>query len=111
LNRNSFILTDDVNAVRDFSCDCFFFICLAEMAIFLHQQYQLEESRFWQMTAKVITAYQAEHPQHRERFALFDVFAPSYEVEELTKRRLLGDSERRFKTVPNPLHAFRPHTC
>ncbi|WHS63030.1 IucA/IucC family protein [Pseudomonas sp. G2-4] len=111
LNRNSFILTDDVNAVRDFSCDCFFFICLAEMAIFLHQQYQLEESRFWQMTAKVITAYQAAHPQHRERFALFDVFAPSYEVEELTKRRLLGDGERRFKSVPNPLHAFRPHTC
>ncbi|WP_029573178.1 IucA/IucC family protein, partial [Pseudomonas syringae] len=34
LNRNSFIITDDVNAVRDFSCDCFFFICLAEMAIF-----------------------------------------------------------------------------
>ncbi|AHL34045.1 AcsC protein [Pseudomonas brassicacearum] len=111
LNRNSFILTDDVNAVRDFSCDCFFFICLAEMAIFLHQHYQLEESRFWQMTAEVITAYQTAHPQHRERFALFDVFAPSYEVEELTKRRLLGDGERRFKSVPNPLHAFRPRTC
>ncbi|CAN1600973.1 IucA/IucC family protein [Pseudomonas mediterranea] len=111
LNRNSFIITDDVNAVRDFSCDCFFFICLAEMAIFLRQHYQLDEARFWQMTADVITAYQAAHPQHRERFALFDVFAPSYEVEELTKRRLLGDGERRFKSVPNPLHAFRPQTC
>ncbi|MDU9022823.1 IucA/IucC family protein [Pseudomonas corrugata] len=111
LNRNSFILTDDVNAVRDFSCDCFFFICLAEMAIFLRQHYQLDETRFWQMTADVITAYQAAHPQHRERFALFDVFAPSYEVEELTKRRLLGDGERRFKSVPNPLHPFRPQTC
>ncbi|WP_210638788.1 IucA/IucC family protein [Pseudomonas sp. Tri1] len=111
LNRNSFILTDDVNAVRDFSCDCFFFICLAEMAIFLHQHYQLDESRFWQMTAEVICAYQTAHPQHRERFALFDVFAPAYEVEELTKRRLLGDGERRFKSVPNPLHAFRPQPC
>lgn len=111
LNRNSFILTDDVNAVRDFPCDCFFFICLAEMAIFLRQHYQLDETRFWQMTADVITAYQAAHPQHRERFGLFDVFAPSYEVEELTKRRLLGDGERRFKSVPNPLHAFRPQTC
>ncbi|OLF53854.1 IucA/IucC family protein [Pseudomonas chlororaphis] len=111
LNRNSFILTDDVNAVRDFSCDCFFFICLAEMAIFLRQHYQLDEGRFWQMTAEVILDYQAAHPQHRDRFGLFDVFAPSYEVEELTKRRLLGDGERRFKSVPNPLHAYRPQTC
>lgn len=111
LNRNSFILTDDLDAVRDFSCDSFFFIALAEMAIFLHQHYQLEEALFWQMTAEVITTYQAEHPQHRPRYAAFDVFAPFYEVEELTKRRLLGDGERRFKSVPNPLHAFRPQSC
>ncbi|MGY2172210.1 IucA/IucC family protein [Pseudomonas gingeri] len=111
LNRNSFIVTDDVNAVRDFSCDCFFFICLTEMAIFLRQQYQLDEALFWQMTAEVILAYQDAHPQHRERFDLFDVFAPSYEVEELTKRRLLGDGERRFRSVPNPLHAHRPQPC
>ncbi len=111
LNRNSFILTDDVNAVRDFSCDCFFFICLAEMAIFLRQHYQLDEALFWQMTAEVILDYQAAHPQHRDRFGLFDVFAPSYEVEELTKRRLLGDAERRFKSVPNPLYAHRPQAC
>ncbi|POP77771.1 IucA/IucC family protein [Pseudomonas syringae] len=108
LNRNSFIITDDVNAVRDFSCDCFFFICLAEMAIFLRQQYQLDEALFWQMTADVILDYQQAHPQHRDRFGLFDVFAPSYEVEELTKRRLLGDGERRFRSVPNPLHTYRP---
>jgi len=111
INRNSFIITDDVDAVRDFSCDSFFFICLAEMAIFLHQQYGLAEARFWQMTAEVITDYQRRHPQHAQRYALFDVFAPHYEVEELTKRRLLGDGERRFKPVPNPLHPFRPQTC
>ncbi|MGV8842732.1 MAG: IucA/IucC family protein [Pseudomonas sp.] len=111
LNRNSFILTDDVNAVRDFSCDSFFFICLAEMAIFLHQQYRLDEALFWQMTAEVISAYQAAHPQHQTRYGLFDVFAPFYEVEELTKRRLLGDGESRVKAVPNPLHPFRPHAC
>ncbi|NAT64421.1 AcsC protein, partial [Pseudomonas syringae pv. actinidifoliorum] len=108
LNRNSFIITDDVNAVRDFSCDCFFFICLAEMAIFLRQQYQMDEALFWQMTAELILDYQQAHPQHRDRFGLFDVFAPMYEVEELTKRRLLGDGERRFRSVPNPLHAYRP---
>ncbi|WP_023639446.1 IucA/IucC family protein [Dickeya zeae] len=111
INRNSFILTDDVEAVRDFTCDSFFFICLAEMAVFLRQQYQLPEARFWEMTADVVLDYQAAHPQHRARYALFDVFAPTYEVEELTKRRLLGDGERRFKSVPNPLHPFRPSSC
>ena len=111
INRNSYILTDDVEAVRDFSCDSFFFICLAEMAIFLQQHYQLDESDFWRTTANIIADYQQRHPQHRARFASFDVFAPYYEVEELTKRRLLGDAERRFKQVPNPLHLFRPPVC
>lgn len=111
INRNSFILTDDVNAVRDFSCDCLFFICLTDIAIFLHQHYGMDESRFWEMTAEIITGYQQRHPQHRERFALFDVFAPSYEVEELTKRRLLGDGGRRFKQVSNPLYLYRTSLC
>jgi siderophore synthetase component len=63
------------------------------------------------MTAEVITSYQAEHPQHCALYESFDVFAQFYEVEELTKRRLLGDGERRFKKVPNPLHAFGPQSC
>jgi len=111
LNRNSFIVTDDVEAVRDFSCDCFFFICLSDLAIFLHQHYQLSESFFWKQVAQVVLTYQQQHPQNAARYALFDLFAPYYEVEELTKRRLLGDTERRFKKAPNPLHPFRPNAC
>jgi siderophore synthetase component len=111
INRNSFILTDDLDAVRDFSCDSFFFIGLAELAIFLAQHYELPETEFWSMTADVIRAFQAGHPQHRARFKAFDVFAESFQVEELTKRRLLGDDEPRFKEVPNPLHAFGPSPC
>nr|WP_300311405.1 IucA/IucC family protein [Halomonas sp.] len=108
LNRNSFIITDDVNAVRDFSCDAFFFIALGEMAIFLRRYFDLAENEFWAMAAKVIIDYQNTNPQHRERFALFDVFAPTYEVEALTKRRLFGDAEAQIKIVPNPLAPFRP---
>lgn len=107
INRNSFILTDDLDAVRDFSCDAFFFICMAETAIFLARHYALPEKEFWAMTAKVVREYQRRHPQHAERFQAFDVFAPTFQVEELTKRRLLGDSEPRFRQVPNPLHEFR----
>jgi siderophore synthetase component len=107
INRNSFILTDDLDAVRDFTCDAFFFICMAETAIFLARHYGLPEQDFWSMAARVV---QQRHPQHAERFRAFDVFAPTFQVEELTKRRLLGDSEPRFRQVPNPLHQFRNAT-
>lgn len=107
INRNSFIITDDLDAVRDFSCDAFFFICMAETAIFLARHYALPENEYWSMTARLIRDYQQRHPQHAARFRAFDVFAPTFQVEELTKRRLLGDSEPRFRQVPNPLHAFR----
>jgi len=111
LNSNSFIITSDVDAVRDFSCDCFFFICLSDLAIFLKQHYQLPETQFWGQVAEVIQGYQKEHPHLSKRFELFDLYAPYYEVEELTKRRLLGDEQRRFKQVPNPLYSFRPNAC
>lgn len=107
INRNSFILTDDLEAVRDFSCDCFFFICLTDIAVFLADNYQLDEAIFWKYVAEIIHNYQDHHPQYKQRFELFDVFAPEFQVEELTKRRLLGDGELRFKNVPNPLYAFK----
>lgn len=108
LNRNSFIVTDDLEAVRDYSCDAFFFIALAEMAIFLRRHFGLDEDAFWSMTAKVIIAYQRAHPQHAERYQRFDVFAPTWEVEALTRRRLFGDGELQVKRVPNPLAAHQP---
>ncbi|CAN0541119.1 unnamed protein product [Ectocarpus sp. 12 AP-2014] len=113
LNRNSFIVTDDVSAVRDYSCDAFFFIALAEMAIFLHRYFELEESRFWEMTAAVIKDYQRAHPEHAERYQCFDVFAPEWEVEALTRRRLFGDEPPQVKQVTNPLaiYALQEVTC
>lgn len=113
LNSNSFIVTDDVSAVRDYSCDAFFFIALAEMAIFLHRHFGLEESRFWAMTAAVVKDYQSAHPEHAERYQCFDVFAPEWEVEALTRRRLFGDEQPQVKQVPNPLaaYALREATC
>ncbi|MBB3141526.1 IucA/IucC family protein [Halomonas organivorans] len=108
LNRNSFIVTDDPDAVRDYSCDAFFFIALAEMAIFLHRHFGLDEPAFWAMAADTIKAYQRAHPQHAERYRCFDVFAPTWEVEALTRRRLFGDDDPQVKHVPNPLAAFAP---
>jgi 2-[(L-alanin-3-ylcarbamoyl)methyl]-3-(2-aminoethylcarbamoyl)-2-hydroxypropanoate synthase len=108
-NDNSHVITTDPNAVRDITCDCFFFICLADFAIFLNQQYHYSEESFWKLVADCIHDYQRQHPQHQSRFELFDVFTTQIQVEELTKRRLFGDAQPRFKYVNNPLAPFN-HT-
>ncbi|MBE9402139.1 IucA/IucC family siderophore biosynthesis protein [Acinetobacter albensis] len=105
-NDNSHVITTDPDAVRDITCDCFFFICLADFAIFLNQQYHYSEQSFWKLVADCIHAYQLQHPQHQTRFKLFDVFTAQIQVEELTKRRLFGDAQPRFKYVNNPLARF-----
>lgn len=111
INRNSFIKTDRPEDVRDFSYDAFFFIAATEMCMFLEQHYQLPEESFWKMTADIIHDYQRNHPQHQTRFDCFDLFAETVLIEELTKRRLFGDGELRFKNGLNPLYAYRYSTC
>ncbi|ASR47714.1 AcsC protein [Paenibacillus kribbensis] len=111
INRNSFIKTGNPEDVRDFTYDAFFFIAAAELAMFLAGHYQLDEQRFWQMSAQVIHDYQRQHPQHEERFRLFDLFAPTVQIEELMKRRLLGDEDLHFKPGINPLYAHREPQC
>jgi siderophore synthetase component len=107
INRNSFIETDDPAVVRDFVHDAFFFINIAELCMFLEEHFGLDEAEFWRITAGVIREYEREHPQHRERFEQFDLFADTIQVEQLTKRRLFGDTEFRVHDVPNPLSRFR----
>lgn len=106
-NRMSFIVTNDLNAVRDMSCVCLFFVALSDIAIRLKQINDFDEALFWKKTADVIYDFQNRLPEHHERFAKFDVFAAEYCVESLTKRRLFGDSEPQFKQIINPLYAFR----
>ncbi|HAK14084.1 MAG TPA: AcsC protein, partial [Acinetobacter radioresistens] len=105
-NRMSFILTDDLNAVRDFSCACLFFVALSDIAITLQQQIGLAEQQFWQKAADIIHHFQKKYPQHQSRYEKFDVFAAQFCIESLTKRRLFGDSKVQLRLVNNPLHAF-----
>ncbi|WP_199615906.1 IucA/IucC family protein [Paenibacillus alkalitolerans] len=104
INRNSFIETDDLALVRDFMHDAFFFINLGELALFLDDHFGYDENRFWSLAREVIENYQRRFPESEERFRLFDLFAPTIEVEQLTKRRLYPDSELRIHRVANPLN-------
>ncbi len=106
-NSMSFILTDDLNGIRDFSCACLFFVALTDIAIFFNQNSDLPEKNFWQWAAEVIQNYQQQHPEHASRYQLFDVFAEKLRIESLTKRRLFGDRSIQIKFVDNPLAPFK----
>jgi siderophore synthetase component len=103
VNRNSFIETDDINLVRDFMLDAFFFINLGELALFLEKHYAVKEKTFWTWVHQVIQGYQQQFPELKERFQMFNIYTDYIEVEQLTKRRLYPDTELRVHSVPNPL--------
>lgn len=107
VNRNSYIETNRPTGVRDFLLDAFFFINLSEIAWFLDQNYALNESWFWSTAAQIVLGYQARFPHLSQRFQIFDLFADTFQVEQLTKRRLFPDTEFRLQSVPNPLASAR----
>ncbi|MFF2089242.1 IucA/IucC family protein [Paenibacillus sp. NPDC058174] len=103
VNRNSFLETNDLEAVRDFVHDAFFFINLGELAIFLQDHFGMEEKLFWSKVRSVIEQYQQRFPEHSERFHQFFLFDSFIGVEQLTARRLFPDTELRMHKVFNPL--------
>ncbi|MFC4075646.1 IucA/IucC family protein [Salinithrix halophila] len=114
VNRNSFIETEDPRQVSDFMHDAFFFINLGELAMFLHDAYDLSEERFWSMVQDIIHSYQARFPEQKLRYERFDLFSPTVEVEQLTKRRLFPETEIRVHPVDNslsPLAGKEGRTC
>lgn len=102
MNSNSFIETDDERLVRDFLHDAFFFINIAEIILFIEKQYGIDEQRQWQWVKDIIEAYQEAFPE-LNNYQHFDLFEPTIQVEKLTTRRLLSDSELRIHHVTNPL--------
>lgn len=110
VNRNSFIETDDIELVRDFVHDAFFFINLSEIAFFFEEYYSVQEMEFWKSADDVIKSYQSCFSHLKERFAMFDLFAETIQVEQLTKRRMFPETELRIQHVKNPLFTIREAT-
>ena len=103
VNRNSFIETDDLDLVADYLLDALLFVNLGELSLFLADQYGFDEREFWAAARRAVRGYQQRFPELAERFAALDVFKPSIDVEKLTTRRLLPDTELRLHAKPNPL--------
>jgi siderophore synthetase component len=93
--------------VRDYFHDAVFFINFGELSLFLREHYGLLEADFWARIATCIFAYQARHPELASRFAAFDLFAATIQVEQLAKRRLFAETEARLQQVSNPLYRYR----
>lgn len=102
INRNSFIETEDVELVRDFALDAFFFINISEIIMFFERQFDLSEHTQWAYVYEEIEQYRQIHP-NLPNYEQFDLFEKTIQVEKLTTRRLLEDTEIRIHHVSNPL--------
>lgn len=108
INRNSFLVAETADQVRDYSADSVLFVALGELGLFLDRNFGFPERRFWQGVAGVIEAWSGEHPEHAGRVRTFDLGVPAFEVEALTRRRLFGDAEAQVMHVANPLAGLLP---
>ncbi|MGN7453568.1 IucA/IucC family protein [Paenibacillus pasadenensis] len=105
-NRYSFLQAQTAEDVRDYAYDAFFFICMTDLCWAL-EEFGLSESEFWRSVAQAIADYQRRHPEHAERYRMFDLFGDDARIEEMTKRRIYGDGELYFRAAPNPLRQAR----
>ncbi|QGQ99113.1 IucA/IucC family siderophore biosynthesis protein [Paenibacillus psychroresistens] len=101
-NRYSFIQAEAVSEVRDYTYDAFFFICMTDICL-TFEKFGLSEADFWRKCTATILSYQQDHPEFKDRFEMFDLFGEDALIEEMTKRRIYGDSELYFRKVKNPL--------
>lgn len=106
-NRHSYMQTDDPHAVRDFLHSAFFFVCLGDLALFLHERLGVAEESFWERVASIIHDYQHRHPEFAAQYGLYDLFSETIRIEQLARRRLWPDTQVDPRWVPNPLYAFR----
>ncbi len=77
-----------------------------QLSIFLREYFAWPELQFWQQVANCIYRYQDARPNMALRFASFDLFAETIQVERAVRAKLLG-AQQGCQEVRNPLHRFR----
>lgn len=115
ISRIAFTVRDEMklNCLFTDVFDCFF----RYLAAILDAHSLLPEERFWRSVAYCIRAYQAAHPQYREKYTRYDLFAPEFTRNCLNRLQLnntqqmldLLDPEKSLQfigTLQNPLAPF-----
>ncbi|MFZ6766595.1 IucA/IucC family protein [Undibacterium sp. Di26W] len=98
-----------ISEARDYLLEVLLFIHLSELAHRLERHHGFSEKNFWQLASQTVLNYQMQVPELAERFALYDLFVPTIQIERLATRRLSASSQQEFHSVPNPLHDFLKH--
>jgi len=95
--------------------DCFFRF----LSQILVESSLLEEREFWRLVANCVIEYQHRHPEFADKFAHFDLFAPSFPLSCLNRLQLrnnrqmidLSDPAKNLQfagTLANPIAEYRP---
>ncbi|MDQ0859250.1 IucA/IucC family siderophore biosynthesis protein [Bacillus sp. V2I10] len=89
------------------------FVChFRYLADILHRKADFDETKFWNKLRESILSYQAQFPELKERFLLFDLLRPTFKKLCLNRNRMIeygyGDGDDRphaseFGQVRNPL--------
>ncbi|MBX2812395.1 MAG: IucA/IucC family siderophore biosynthesis protein, partial [Myxococcales bacterium] len=69
--------------------DCFFRFLVP----ILDEQLGVKESVFWKLVADVIHNYQDQHPEYGDKFALFDLFRPSFALSCLNRLQFANNQQ------------------
>ncbi|WP_416147647.1 IucA/IucC family protein [Salipaludibacillus sp. HK11] len=98
--------TDQPTEVRNVFHNAFFFINLAELSMFLEEQYDLDEYLFWLLVVEVIRSYHQQFPHLKNQFKRFDLFQPTVEIGQLTRRKIVDPIDKGDHKVANVLNLY-----
>ncbi|MBB3945156.1 siderophore synthetase component [Rhizobium skierniewicense] len=116
ISRISYTLDEKMkpNCIFTDVFDCFF----RYLSATLHETDTLHEDRFWSLVAECFRTYQAEHPEHADKYQRYDFFAERFVRNCLNRLQLNNnqqmldllnpeDSLQYIGELENPLARFR----
>jgi siderophore synthetase component len=83
--------------------DCIF----RYMAQILVEHGNYPETRFWELVAKCVLEYQRSHPEFKEKFERYDLFAPEFIRSCLNRLQLANHQQMIDLTDPDPVKCLK----
>jgi siderophore synthetase component len=83
--------------------DCIF----RYMSQILVEHNDYPEDRFWELVAKCVLEYQRLHPELKEKFARYDLFAPEFIRSCLNRLQLANHQQMIDLTDPDPINCLK----
>lgn len=71
----------------------------------LEQQCGYDEQRFWQQVARCVQVYQAQFPEHQEKYQRYDLFADEFTLSCLNRLQL--NNNKRMVDLDNPVASLQ----